>query len=668
MPVVRGDEAHLRGDSIVRWYRTVILLLCWLPVTLPFIEECFVSHTLAFATEEAAELIEIVRSDRPYSEKLRACRRLAEIGSPEAVPALAELLRQDENLSHAARLGLDAIPHPSAGQALIEALGDLDGPRRVGAVQSLGVRRESEAVKPLAELLRSSDVATATAAARALGRIATDAAVRELLEFLPEASESVRTGVGYALVEAGQQLAAEGKHAEAVRIFDTLANMPMPRPLNMAAVRGAVLYDSQHRAQRLLAILDDSDAAFQVALEAARWLPATDVARQVAPILGKVSPERQELLLELLSDLGEREVLPFVLPLAESTNQGVRIAAIRCLGQLGDVSVFTLLLQAAFEENAAVAKAARETLGQLPDPRVNAEIVSQLARRSQEAPQQELAILIELCGKRRLRESVPILLPLLDSADPKIRHPILRTLGEVGGPEELQALTARLLRPVVADDEVVLKEVVRLIAIRAADRDGVSRVLVQCLAQAPPDLKKYLIDVLGVVGTPTALEALRQLVWQPEYQDTVSRVLGQWMNPGAAPLLLELAAKAEDQRYRIRALRGFLRIARQFDISPTERLWMIVQSLKLAERDEERLLALQALGRLATTLGLKEPEGLSQRDGALEQAVALGFNLAENLSSHDPVRVRDSLLALATLTNDPDLRERAHQLAAKLAQ
>ena len=67
------------------------------------------------------------------------------------------------------------------------------------------------------------------------------------------------------------------------------------------------------------------------------------------------------------------------------------------------------------------------------------------------------------------------------------------------------------------------------------------------------------------------------------------------MTPDAAPKLLNLAQPKADDKYRIRALRGYLRIARQMQLAAAERAQMCDEALKLAGRDEERLLALRVL-------------------------------------------------------------------------
>jgi hypothetical protein len=81
------------------------------------------------------------------------------------------------------------------------------------------------------------------------------------------------------------------------------------------------------------------------------------------------------------------------------------------------------------------------------------------------------------------------------------------------------------------------------------------------------------------------------------------------MTPDAAPALLNLARNAANEGLKIRALRGYLRIARQFVVPDDERLVMYQTALKTALRDDERRLAIDVLIRIPSTQTLSEATG-----------------------------------------------------------
>ncbi len=134
---------------------------------------------LAATPFKSAEIMELgtegligILEDPGSSEfaKAKACQRLAVVGDESAVPALASLLT-DTRLSHYARTALEPIPGPAADRALRGALGSLDGNLLVGVINSIGFRRDPEALTALAQLRHGEDVDVAAAATWAIGRI-----------------------------------------------------------------------------------------------------------------------------------------------------------------------------------------------------------------------------------------------------------------------------------------------------------------------------------------------------------------------------------------------------------------------------------------------------------------------------------------------------------------
>lgn len=116
-------------------------------------------------------LVELLRDPgASVFAKAKACQRLAVVGNYFAVPALAPLLA-DPQLSHYARYALEPLQDPAADQALRDALGKVKGKLLVGVINSIGVRRDPEAIPLLGKLLADEDAEVAQAAAAALARI-----------------------------------------------------------------------------------------------------------------------------------------------------------------------------------------------------------------------------------------------------------------------------------------------------------------------------------------------------------------------------------------------------------------------------------------------------------------------------------------------------------------
>ncbi len=640
--------------STTRWTVAVLSVLGALWATM--------GEGVAADTEPQA-LAAVLTSDASYMEKLQACKRLGEIGGRGAVDALVPLLAE-EPLSHAARIALEAIPDEAAGAALHTALAELEGLPRIGVIQSLGVRREAAAVADLRALLEDDDPATASAAATALGEIATTEAAEALGNILPDAPADVRAAIGDGLLAVAQIRADEGNTAEAAAWFDRVHGADLPTHLHLAAARGAIQSGAADALERFLELVRaDEAAAFAMALEVGRLLPAAEVAPLVAAELSESPAHRQPLLVTLLGDLGDRAALPAVVEAVGSGDQAVRLAALSALGNLGDASTLPLLLELAAGEDEEGAGAARQSLGRLDDPGIDAQIARRLLDADEGMTESERLLLVDLAGRRRIEEAVSALLAAAEAPQPAVRLAAIAALGETLAPPQLDALTERLLNPRTPEELAAVQAALRAASIRTADREGAAEQLAACLADASAEMREFLIDLLGAVGGETALTAVARAALDPDLQDTATRVLGEWMTPDAAPALLAVVRQSPEQRFRIRALRGYLRIVRQFDVPDDERVAMCRRALELAERHEERVLALEALGRVPTRAALELARAHLAEEGLAEPAAAAAVAVGEQIVAVHPQTVAEAMAAVLRTTDHPELTARATHLA-----
>jgi hypothetical protein len=102
--------------------------------------------------------------------RAKACQRLAVVGDKSAVPALAALLGSPE-LSLYARTALETLPDRSADDALRAALAKVQGKLLAGVINSIGKRRDANAIRALEKLRHDDDAGVAGSANAALARI-----------------------------------------------------------------------------------------------------------------------------------------------------------------------------------------------------------------------------------------------------------------------------------------------------------------------------------------------------------------------------------------------------------------------------------------------------------------------------------------------------------------
>jgi HEAT repeat protein len=575
------------------------------------------------------ELLATLRSASP-ADKALTCKQLAIYGSAEAVPELAKLL-SDEQLASWARIALEAIPGPEADKALRTSLDSLQGKLLIGTINSIGVRRDAAAVDSLTGRLQDKDAEVASAAAVALGYIGNAPATKALRASLANAPAAVRSAVAEGSVLCAERLLADGKTSEAAQLYDEIRRADLPKQRIVEATRGAILARKSGGIELLLEQLRSPDKVFfQLGLGTARELPGREVADALAAELPGAAPERATLLLGALADRHDTTVLPAVLQAVKSGPTQVRVAAIGALPRLGDASCVSTLLDISTSADAELAEAAKTALAELPSEKVDADIAARLS----EAKGKSLAVLVEVVGRRRI-DATAALLKAVDDSDPTVRGAALTALGATVGPSGLPVLVSCVVTPKHSEDASMAQQALRAAATRMPDREACAEQLAAAMSGASVATKCTLLDILGAVGGAKALETIGAAgkSQEPELQDTASRSLGAWMSVDAGPVLLDLAKSAADDKYRVRALRGYIRLARQFAASDRQRVEMCQKAFEASTRTAEQKLVLEVLGRSpnidALRLAVKAAEVPELKDDGARVALAIYQKLGD---------------------------------------
>lgn len=187
-------------------------------------------------------LAELLGAGTSRACKEYACRKLALIGTAASVSALAPLLHAADR-AHMARYALERMPCPEAAAALRSAAEVTTGDLQLGAISSLGGRRDADSVPTLARLL-GADPTVAIAAARALGRIGTAAAADALGQAQSRAEGDTAAAILDARLSCAEALLRAGRRAESLARYRQVEadakGRPAARPAELAAIRGIV--------------------------------------------------------------------------------------------------------------------------------------------------------------------------------------------------------------------------------------------------------------------------------------------------------------------------------------------------------------------------------------------------------------------------------------------
>jgi HEAT repeat protein len=349
--------------------------------------------------------------------------------------------------------------------------------------------------------------------------------------------------------------------------------------------------------------------------------------------------------------------LPIVLEAAENAAPDVRQAAIRALGLLGDASAVEVLLAAAVDDE-ALSSAARESLADLEGEEVDAAI----AKAFDTAEGNKRLVLIGLIGDRGIAVAVPALKQAVGDEDLEVATAAIKALSTTIELDELSVLIDLLVSFASAEKSAAAKEALKIAVLRMPDRDATSAKLLAPLDGASATGKTNLLDLLGIVGGEKALQGVAAAARSGDdaAQDAATRVLGGWMSPDAAPVLLELA-KAGPEKFRIRCLRGFIRIPRQLDVSLQGRIAMCRDAMAAATRDAEKALVLEVLGRNPSPETLAEVAPYLDDEALHAAASAAAVAIAEKLIDLHPGPVAE-VLPKAVEAEDEEVAGKARRL------
>jgi hypothetical protein len=261
---------------------------------------------------------------------------------------------------------------------------------------------------------------------------------------------------------------------------------------------------------------------------------------------------------------------------------------------------------------------------------------------------------MELAGRRRTAAAVPALWRAADDADPAVRTAALTSLGAVIETADLPKLIARLAATNQKPEADALDKALREVCLRSEDQEEVAAQLAAALPSADGSVKTRIMETLNVVGGATSLEAVAASARSrnKELRDAAFRVLGKWKSVDAGPILLDLHKGVNDKRLKVRSIRAYIRIARQFDMPADRRAAMCRTALERAERDADKRLVLEVLLRYPSeemqAIALEAAKVPALKDEALLVVMGmaskdinraeLGKALAE--AGHTPVKLK----------------------------
>lgn len=543
----------------------------------------------------------------------------------------AETFLTEGNAAEAARL-YDAVRHASVNPQ-----------RKVEAMRGAILARGAAGVPLLVEQLRSPDQALVRIGLSAARELPGPEVARALLEEMGQAAPERKVSLLLVLADRGDaealpaalQAARSGPETQrlvAIGLLERLGDASCVAPLLEIAA-------------------GDEPGLAQAAKSALTRLPGAAVDAAVAQLLKQADEKARLLGIELAAQRRLSAVVPDLMRSAGESNAALRVASLNALGEMGDEAEIQPLIDLLLKsQDTAPVETALSAIGSRLKRPVAGSIVIKKAFYG-DLPDGKQADVTAKVGEL-VKKSTSVKASNANFGDPAggtVKR--LRVDYEVDGMPgsqtvaENQSITfaATMISPVFPD------------------------ALCSALANAPAGARPALLRVLGSAGGAKALATAREAMTDadPGMREAAFGALCNWPGSEALGDLKNLVQTGADLKQKVLAMRGYVRIVGQTDLSTDGKLKALNDAMSFAPRDEERRLVLGALGGIRSPQAVKAIAPHLENPALKEEACVAAVSVAESFRRSVPAAVAEVMAKVGETTSNPELAKRAKGIAAR---
>ena len=607
----------------------------------------------------AKSMTDMLESGATVDFKKFLCEQLSVIGTPAEVPRLAQLLG-DKELGFHARFILERLPGNDALKALRDAIARLSGRALIGVINTLGERRDTQAIRDLSRYLKEGQDAEARSAAlQALGKIGGDEAAEALEACEAGLPAGLRPHLVDSLIKSAEGYESAGKSGEAAKIYMKLNNSAQPPHVRAAAFLGVVRCQNSQAEKLILDALGSGDKALQTAVvRIIRTREGNNFAEPAASRLTTLPESLQSQLIYALADMGDAKTLPEINKALSSGSRPVKLAAIYAIGRLGDSSSLEHLIGQIEGADVAEIAAIRKSLAGLRGPDIDERLITMMAKSAAPAVRKEIIVAL---ASRGARQSVPALLKTAEDDPGELRREALKALGILADGALSPALVRMVSDERFSGERQTIEQALAGMGRHDKTPDRVIDVILAALPESMPAAKESLLGVLGRFGGDRALQAVRTFVRDdnPELRNAAVRVLSNW--PDRTPLgdLLAIAHDAKETVPKALALQGVANLVGKAGEMPVdERAGTIEQALGLADLAETKKLMISVLGRLPSLKSLGIATSCLEQSEIVDEAGMAAADIARIIGKDYPKEAQEALVKALQRVQSPAVADK----------
>ena len=566
-----------------------------------------------------------------------ACERLRKLSWTAGVEAMPEVIKaqsQDVRVADMALYVFQRIRDAEADKMLVAAYPRIPAERHPMICEVLGKKHVAEACPVLKRAL--NEKGCASAAAIALGRIATKEALDALTEFLPKAAKNDRQAVLSGMVSCLDKLSAADCLAASEAVLAAADALPHQKACafavrcenrgdeSIADIMDALRNGDETIMNVIPKLLESKNIPNALPKIAAEWRTfPKNRAVVIFQMVGRTADKRYEaILLEAMA--------------AEKDHEQLRLAAINALETCGTAACLVPLATVATTTEHGC-QSSRRVLTRIKSEPVGA-IDKAMMRKAEDGtlPATVRGVLIGVLGQRHYRAAFPLLLKSAMDGEDAVRREAIAALPMIAVEEDYQTVVALLAHASKSGDRSRLATLAVTLGHQSKNKKAVGDVLLAALAEGTTPVKVSILGVLGKLGLDATLADMVKALASPE--DTVKRAailaLTEW--PNSAPLeALRAACKDEKNNaaLRILALRGYAQMLSLPSNRPiAETITMYKEAMQLAKGVNEKVSIISGIGRVAHPEALKLVEAYRGDAELKESAEAAAKTIRENMA------------------------------------
>ncbi|HRP55501.1 HEAT repeat domain-containing protein, partial [Agriterribacter sp.] len=532
--------------------------------------------------------------------KLFIIAQLEHVGKDDAV-AYLQVYLQDERLSDAAARALANINTEASKNALLQALPEATGNARLSLVQALGDTRYSVAVQPVSALVKSNDPNLVKVSLYTLASIGDPSSLKVLK------GAAAKSGYSYDITDATasyllylDQLRANGHTGEAEKAAKKLLKKASDQVHTRTAAL-QLLTDIQggNSMELLTKAMKDKNGEYRAAAlkYALPYLNETNSAQWIKTF-NRSDYAAQAGILKMFGDKAMSTALPLALQSLQSSDPGVRLAAITAAAKIGGQETSPALLNILKNGDAVEIEAVQTALLSVKGDKLVPDVSEALATASPAGK----AALIEILGERGARGKIKEVLSFVNSSDAIVSKSARQALKKMVSPVQLPQLTSLLLSAKSAGDIADMQELLVSALSYIKNPEQAGSVVLARERKAPAEKKPLFYNVLAGIGGKKGLSTVVNAFTGGNAQTkaAVIAALSNWKGGLATTQLYQILQQEGKGAVAPEAVDGFIK---QISISKNtgaQKLILLRNAMDFARNVDQKKDILNEVGKCKT--------------------------------------------------------------------